>query len=361
MNKTLLNKILKNMFFTLLFAGLAIGACYTMMMNTEEKNDILISSICIFSGILTACLTDGYLYPMSGNVIVVVAISLLFTSEQTDYVLLTSGVPFLLSLLIVSFTTSTMKQFLAEKERIRSESEKERLRGNLLRAISHDIRTPLTSIMGASSAILENSDTLDKEKQLELVKSINDEASWLIRMVENLLTVTRINGEIGELKTQNEIAEEIVSSAVNKFRSRFKTPTVSIEIPDELLIVPMDSILIEQVLRNFMENVVKHSKNATKIIARLKKEGDFAVFEIEDNGDGIAEEKLKAGIFSGTLSQGEVRSGDSSRNMGIGLSVCATIVKAHKGTTEALNTENGALFRFKLPLADDNMEDRLNG
>ena len=249
---------------------------------------------------------------------------------------------------------------MSDKEKIHSESERERTRANLLRAISHDIRTPLTSILGASSAIIDNKDSLSEEKQLELVKSINNEASWLIRMVENLLTVTRISGEVGEIKTTNEIAEEIIVSAVNKFRSRFESPKVSIEIPDELLIVPMDAILIEQVLRNLMENVVKHSENATTITVRLKKEGEYATFEVEDNGVGIPKEKLKSGVFSGTLSQSEKDTADSSRNMGIGLSVCYSIVKAHKGKMEAKNTDSGALFTFKLPLASEK-EEKING
>ena len=359
MNKKIL-KIFKNLLITLTFVLIPVLSAKAIVITTGSKNDMTTLTISILSIVLTACMTEGYLYSFLGSFSIVALIMLWFTYAETDFVMITSSMPFLLSLVVVAFTTSTMKQYMVDKEKISIESEKERMRGNLLRAISHDIRTPLTSIIGSSSAILEHEETLDKEKKVELVKSINDEATWLLRMVENLLTVTRITGEVGGLKTQNEIAEEILASAVTKFRSRFKTPTVSIQIPEDLLIVPMDPILIEQVLRNLMENVVKHSEGATKIVARLKGEDDFAVFEIEDDGSGIPEDKIKSGIFSGALSQGDIHKGDSSRNMGIGLSVCFSIVKAHKGIMEAENTDNGALFRFKLPLAK-NKEDELNG
>lgn len=359
MNKKL-SVILRDLLWTAIFVFLAIASCELVFNFMNGKNDILISTICMLSVILVACFTHGYVYAFVASALITILSLLLFTYMQTDLVLFTTALPFLLMLSIVAFTTSTMKQFMSDKEKIHSESEKEKMRGNLLRAISHDIRTPLTSILGASSAILENGEQLGDEEKYDLVKSINDEATWLVQMVENLLTVTRISGEIGELKTTSEIAEEIVSSAVSKFRSRFSTPTVSIEIPDELLIVPMDSILIEQVLRNLMENVVKHSGGATKIMVRLKKDGDFAVFEVEDNGVGIPNEKLKSGIFSGMLSQSDKNQGDSSRNMGIGLSVCNSIVKAHKGEMFAENTKNGAMFYFKLPI-DKNMEEEYNG
>ena len=358
--KTRILAMLKDIGLMLLFVALAVTACLFMLRFNESENEILFSTVCMLSTILTACLTSGYLYAMAGSVLITVTASILFTYSKTPINFATTAIPFLTMLLIVSFTTSTMKQFMSDKEKIKTESEKERMRGNLLRAISHDIRTPLTSIIGASSAMLE-SDNLSDDKKTELTKNINEEASWLLRMVENLLTVTRINGEVGELKTQNEMAEEILSSAVAKFRSRFNEPKVKVEIPSELLIVPMDSILIEQVLRNLMENVVKHSGGATQIIARLKKDEDYALFEIEDNGSGIPEEKLKGGIFSGTLSQSETNKGDSSRNMGIGLSVCYSIVKAHKGTMQAQNLVNGgAVFSFKLPLIIDT-EEETNG
>lgn len=359
MNKKL-TVMVKDWLWTVILVFLAIASCKLVFYFMTGKNDILISTICMLSVILIACFTHGYVYAMAASFAITITAMFLFTYEQTDLVMFTTALPFLLMLAIVAFTTSTMKQFMSDKEKIHSESEKEKMRGNLLRAISHDIRTPLTSILGASSLILENGANLSEDEKYELLKSINNESTWLMRMVENLLTVTRISGEIGELKTTNEIAEEIVSSAVNKFRSRFDTPAVSIEIPDELLIVPMDSILIEQVLRNLMENVVKHSEGATKIMVRLKHEGDFAVFEVEDNGVGIPSEKLKNGIFSGALSQSEDKKGDSSRNMGIGLSVCNSIVKAHKGEMSAKNTKSGALFSFKLPI-EKNMEEELNG
>jgi two-component system sensor histidine kinase KdpD len=223
------------------------------------------------------------------------------------------------------------------------------MRANLLRSVSHDIRTPLTSIVGSTSAILENPN-LTGEEQRELLEDARSEAQWLIRVVENLLSITRMGNNQGtHIDKEPEAAEEILGDAVQKFRRRFPAVKVTVEVPDDLLMVPMDPILIVQVLSNLMENAVIHGKHTSHIQVSLQKHDAFACFSVQDNGCGIPEEILPD-IFSGSLPQ-STSSGDGKRNMGLGLSVCYAIVRAHGGTMEAQNLPIGAEFTFKLPLA----------
>lgn len=242
------------------------------------------------------------------------------------------------------------RQRLSDEQRlILVESEKEKMRSNLLRAISHDLRTPLTGILGASSAILENNDTLDLETKNKLILNIKDDSQWLIRMVENLLSVTRINEDTANVVKTPEAAEEIIAAAISRIRKRFTGRKINVSVPEKLLLVPMDGTLIEQVIINLIENAIKHSGDDTVIDVTLKKVGHAAVFEVQDNGEGIAEKDFPY-LFESYVPNGK-RSADSSRGMGIGLSICMSIIKAHQGKMEASNKEDkGASFRFTLPL-----------
>lgn len=160
------------------------------------------------------------------------------------------------------------------------------MRANLLRSVSHDIRTPLTSIVGSTSAVLENPG-LSLTEQHELLEDVRNEAQWLIRVVENLLSITRMGDPQTHITTVPEAAEEVLGEAVQKFHRHFPSVTVSVSVPDELLIVPMDAILIEQVLSNLMENAVVHGKTTTEIQLTLRARGNDACFTVSDNGEGI--------------------------------------------------------------------------
>jgi two-component system sensor histidine kinase KdpD len=242
------------------------------------------------------------------------------------------------------------RQHLSDEQRnILVDAEKEKMRSNLLRAIAHDLRTPLAGILGASSAIRENTKTLDEGTRDKLNADIQEEAQWLIRMVENLLSVTRINEGESKVNKNPEAAEEVVAEAVSRIRKRFPNHRVEVSVPDELLEVPMDGTLIAQVLINLLENAVKHSPETSPVEVKLRKNGDSAVFEVSDHGKGIAEEDFPY-LFTSYVPNG-TKSPDSSRGMGIGLSICMTIIKAHNGTMEAANRkEGGAVFKFTLPL-----------
>ena len=243
-----------------------------------------------------------------------------------------------------------------EQEQIKIDSEKESMRSNLLRAISHDLRTPLTAISGASAAILENKSTMDAKTHDKLLSDIQKDAQWLIRMVENLLSVTRINeGAMDVVKTPQAV-EEVASEAVTRVRGKFPGAHIAVKVPAELLLVPMDATLIEQVIINLLDNAIKHSESGALIELTVKKMGEHAVFEVSDNGEGIPGEDLPALFAGDTFNKN--RNADGGRGMGIGLSICQSIIKAHHGEIEAENKAGGgALFRFMLPLKGGNQDD----
>ena len=151
-------------------------------------------------------------------------------------------------MIIIAILTGTLTTKLKAHEAIKAESERERMRANLLRAISHDLRTPLTTIYGASSALREKGDSLSKEQQDTILKSIQEDSKWLIKMVENLLSITRIgDGRIKIIKTP-VVLDELIDSVMTKFKAGYPDRDVQVHVPDEIIIIPMDAILIEQVI-----------------------------------------------------------------------------------------------------------------
>ncbi|MBQ5589522.1 MAG: two-component sensor histidine kinase, partial [Anaerotignum sp.] len=244
------------------------------------------------------------------------------------------------------------KQEMTEQaQEILLETEKEKMRSNLLRAVSHDLRTPLTGIVGSASTLIENEDRIDREVGRKMLRDIQQDAEWLIHMVENLLSVTRISGGTTSLKKQDEIVEEVVSEAVLRIRKRFPNSQIDVSVPDELLIVPMDATLIEQVLINLMENSIRHSDSPLPISLKVSGKKSGAVFTISDQGKGIDPSRIPD-IFDGKANK---ISSDSSRGLGIGLSICKSIILAHDGKIFAENNiSGGARFTFVLPMKGDN-------
>ncbi|HHV30881.1 MAG TPA: DUF4118 domain-containing protein [Clostridiales bacterium] len=259
-----------------------------------------------------------------------------------------------LEMLISQTALALERQRLSEKQQAAVvEAEKEKMRTNLLRSVSHDLRTPLTSIIGASSAILENPERIDPQTRNRLISDIHQEAQWLIRMVENLLTVTRIHSAPARLKKQPEAVEEIAAESVTRLKKRFPGAAVHVSVPEEFLMVPMDATLIEQVLINLLENAVRHAGATQPIELQVGVEQKNAVFEVRDRGKGLSETLLPH-IFDGYPSDNS----DSTRGSGVGLSICKSIVRAHGGTITAANRpDGGAVFTFTLPLEEANSHD----
>ena len=299
--------------------------------------------------LLISRLTTGYLYGLAASILGVVCTNYIFTYPYWAFNFSITGYSLtFLVFLVSSIMTCALTTQVRRQERVRSEAEKEAMRANLLRSVSHDIRPPLTSIVGSTSTVLENPGLSEPERR-ELLEDARDEAQWLIRMVENLLSITRMGDAQARIATKPEAAEEVLGEAARKFSRRYPAVRISVSSPEELLIVPMDAILIEQVLSNLMENAVIHGKTTSEIHLSLQADGKYALFTVADNGVGIPVKELPT-LFDGTLKHSETPRGDGKRNMGLGLSVCLAIVRAHGGRLSARNLSHGAEFTFRLPL-----------
>jgi two-component system sensor histidine kinase KdpD len=253
---------------------------------------------------------------------------------------------------IISLMTTDIKkqeQLLAQRERDLAEAKNEKMRANLLRAISHDLRTPLAGIIGNSEACLDMENYLTTEEKHQLIENIRTDAKWLLNMVENLLTVTKISGENLKLKKSFEAVDEVMSAAVSKFRKRFTDVNLKVFPPDDLIMITMDAMLIEQVIINLLQNAAMHSYSKKPIELRVYENDDKVWFSIRDYGVGIPPKKLST-IFDGEeYDTSEENRADAHRGMGIGLSICKTIVVAHGGQIQAENLDEGCEFRFYLP------------
>lgn len=249
---------------------------------------------------------------------------------------------------ITSTTTTHLKRqakTLAEHEKQLAEADKEKMRANLLRAVSHDLRTPLTSIMGALATLEEHDTDYSSEERKKVIHNIYEDASWLLNMVENLLSITRIESGTSRLKKSPEMIEEVVAEAVIRLKKRFPNAEIDVSIPDEIILIPMDAMLIEQVLMNLLENALVHSKSQRPPQLIVENGPNTICFHVIDYGIGIDPEHLNS-IFNGTYTSS---SSDVRKGMGIGLSICKTIISTHKGTLIARNHDSGAEFLFTLP------------
>ncbi len=296
--------------------------------------------------------TQGYVFGIASSLISVLAVNWAFTYPYWAFDLISPEcISSAVVMLIVSIMTGALTTRLKQQEKLKAEAETERMRGNLLRAVSHDLRTPLTSIYGSCSAILENFDSIPREKQVKLLKDMQADSQWLNRMVENLLSVTRVDADKVRLSKHSVVLEELIDALLVKFHKHYPDMEVQVSIPEDFVSIPMDPVLIEQVLMNLLENAVFHAHGMRNLWLRVEIQNRHAVFSVEDDGCGISEERM-AHLFTGLLAS--ETSADSTRsNMGIGLSVCRTIIKAHGSELKAVNRpEGGAQFRFVLEMEE---------
>ena len=337
-------------------AATGLSTLYHRINPTGSANVALIYILTI---IMISFHTDKYRYGIISGIISVFFINYLFTYPFGQFSFAVSGYPFTFMVMyfisiLTSATTFRMKdqaRKINEAEKFLAEAEKEKLRANLLRAVSHDLRTPLTSMIGASSSYLENEAALPPEEKRELVSEIYEDANWLLHMVENLLSITRItDGGANVLKKTPEAAEEVLFDAVSTSRKRYPDLQIKTVIPDEFVTAPMDPLLIKQVLLNLIENAYFHARSTKPLECTLSSTEDAIKFCIRDYGSGIAPDRL-SGIFDAVPSapSSAASTVDTRKGMGIGLSICKAIVNAHNGEITARNLTEGAEFCFTIP------------
>lgn len=324
-----------------------------MILQNISNSDFHVPMIFVLGVLVISLMTEGYFYGIFGALISVFAVNWAFTYPYFKMNFSIYGYPLtFMTMLTVGVATSTLMSMVKEQEKLRHESEKERMRANLLRAISHDLRTPLTSISGSISAVLENGTIISEEERKELLSDARKDADWLCKMVENLLSITRINGDNTTIKKENEVLEEVLSEAVYNFKKKNPGIDVSVTVPDDLIFVPMDAMLIEQLIINLLDNAVIHGVTTSKIKINAVTGAEYATVTVANDGKKINDRILNH-LFDGTLQTKD--EADNTRSMGIGLLVCKTIVAAHGGDITAQNlNDNWVSFTFTLKLGGEN-------
>ena len=337
-----------DMIITVLVMGLCFGA--GILMHDVFKIPEQVTTTFAFGVFLVALLTDGYFWGVVASVASLLLVNYAFTFPYfaLDF-LIPSNFYSAVVMATIAVLTSALTTKVKYQEAIKAETEKEKMRANLLRAVSHDLRTPLTTIYGSCTALRENGAGLTDEQKDRMLQGIQKDSQWLVRMVENLLSVTRLDGNQVRLKKDETVLDELVDALMAKFRKHYPNQKVLLQLPEETVSIPMDPILIEQVLMNLLENAVFHAHGMEHLWLSVEVQGNRAVFRVADDGCGIPAERM-SGLFTGLLDSAAPT--DTSRsNMGIGLSVCSAIVKAHGSEIQAGNRPaGGAEFCFALDM-----------
>ncbi len=306
----------------------------------------------ILAVMIVARLSHGYLWGLVASLVSVLIVNYTFCYPYFTFGLsgrgnILSYICFLVAALICGSMTTTLKT----QEKARAEAAQEKMCSNLLRSVSHDLRTPLTSIIGSIAVLSENADLFSPAEQHRLLSEADADARRLIRMFENMLSITRMNTDQLQIIRSDEALEEIIAQAVHKLKKHYPEIKVEIQIPEELIIAPVDGILIEQVLANLLENAVVHG-DTDRIAIMLRKQGDMAEICVRDFGSGLTDFATKH-LFDDYAWHYMQDSGEGKRHMQIGLSLCKTIVDAHNGRLYAKNCrDGGAKFYFTLPLQE---------
>ncbi len=360
----------RNLGVTALFLCAAYYASSILITHTGGENNSAL--VFVLAVALISLLTSGYAYGIAASIIGTLFINIYFMEPYDAFSLSRTGYPVAMlsmvaiSCVICALTARVKKQATeavrrekkakalyeqnerlnAEKAAIQLQSERISIRESILRAVSHDLRTPLTSISGAVAVLLESPEV--SQKNLAMLSDIKQDADSLIVMVENLLSVTRVQDGTMPLKKREEMLEEVAGDALLTTRRRFPNCHIAMDLSEDILYLPMDPLLVKQVIVNLLENAIRHSGDTEHITLHLYREDDWAVVEVRDRGRGLSPEVCQA-VRAGQPMPRSL-SGDSTRGMGIGLSVCQNIIKAHGGFFTADNhMDGGAVFRFGLP------------
>lgn len=257
-----------------------------------------------------------------------------------------------LETMVSQFVMAMEREELHEAEELhRLNIEKERLRNNLLRSISHDLRTPLTAIAGGSEFLLERLETMDTETMKSLLSDIHSDAVWLGTMMENLLNMARIQEGKLIIKKQAEVVDDIIGEALSRVAKNLGEHRLSCAPSDGIFLVPMDGQLIIQVLMNLLNNAIEHTAPDCRITVKAEKRGDRVELSVSDDGGGIDEAMLDH-LFE-SFGSSETRASENRKGAGLGLSICKAIILAHGGSISGKNNaEGGATFSFSLPIEE---------
>ena len=314
-----------------------------------RKENILM--IYIVGVLVITVTTTGYLYGMMASVCSVLLFNYFFTVPVHTFAMTDQNdVVRLVFFLITGFISASIMVRFHNQVRIaeetRAQMEREKLKSNMLRSISHDFRTPLTGIMGAAG-LLKEADELDAGVRKELAGEIQEQSVWLMRLMENILNMTKLESEEFEIRKNQEVVDDLIYEAVSHIIGLREKRRFEIKLPSELIVVNVDGKLMVQVLVNLLDNAMKHTGENGWICIEARYDAGKVWISVEDDGDGIQED-LKENIFDEFVTRSDEK-GDRQRGIGLGLAICKAVVNAHGGNICAENRkEGGARFMFWL-------------
>ena len=351
--------VLKESVLCLIVLAVATLMGYAFKAFSLTDTDIIM--LYIIAVLVISIITSRILYCLISSIVCVTLFNFLFTYPEFSLSAHGAGYPVtFITMFITAFiagslanklkrNTQIAKQNAKEKEEAALLAQNEQLRANMLRSISHDLRTPLTSISGNASTLISAGSTLDEDAKQQIYTDIYSESMWLIGLVENLLYATRIEDGKMQLRLSVEILDDLVSEAAKHTQRTHPKRRINVEMRDEIIPVVADANLVVQVIINLIDNAVKYSDEDSPVTVRVKKETDFAVIAVADFGVGIPESE-RSKVFDMFYTGGN-RSSDSRRSLGLGLSLCKSIVSSHGGTiTVSDNNPKGTVVSFTLPL-----------
>ena len=333
----------------ILIAATLVGLLFSGLKIPEAN----IIAVYILGVLIISIITSSWMYSFLASVISVLAFNFLFTiprftlrAYDPSYPV-TFGIMFLVALITGSLA-SRMKEYARESAQAAMQIEKEQLRADLLRPISHDLRTPLTSISGNASNLLSNENEFSQETRMQIYGDIYDDSMWLIKLVENLLSVTRIEDGRMDLRMSAELMDEVIAEAMRHTDRNRDGRKIEVSSDEEFILGKMDARLIVQVVINLVDNAVKYTPEGAQIRIHTGKKDGMVVVSVSDTGPGIPDEQ-KSKVFD-MFYTGTNRAADGRRSLGLGLGLCRSIIRAHGGEIWVSdNKPQGAVFTFTLP------------
>ena len=353
--------VLKDFGISLIILAAATIAGYLFKLGGLTDSNIIM--LYIIAVLVISILTSKIYYCLGSSIVGVLVFNYLFTYPEFSFSAHDAGYPVtFLTMFITALIAGTLanklkrntliaEQNAREKEEAALLAQNEQLRANMLRTISHDLRTPLTSISGNASTLISGGTALDETARQQIYTDIFSESMWLIEMVENLLYATRIEDGRMQLNISVEILDDIVQEAVRHTERTHPKRNIIVDMLDEIIPVMADANLIVQVIVNLMDNAVKYSDENSDVTVTVRRENAYAVISVSDHGTGISDDE-KEKVFDMFYTGGS-RSSDSRRSLGLGLALCRSIITSHGGTISVSdNIPNGTVVSFTLPIGE---------
>ena len=337
--------MLRNIFIS----SMILCVCFTLciIIYKSFKNENLIPAMLVFSAFIAAVTTECIIYSTVISFVNVLVYNCILYFLKIDFNVSENIIPSAI-ILIISVIICFLTARIMRWKKMKDEIYKECMKAYLIRAVSHDLRTPLTTLCGSSYVMLKNNDVLTEDKKLKMLNGMYNAAQQLSNLLDNLSSVLKLDGADSKLIKTPTALDELIDSVLIKFGTHFPDQKVLVDIPEDFMSIPMDAVLIKKVLLNLLENAVLHAKGMKRLSLKVFEQSGKAVFEISDDGCGIAADKLK-NLF--TCYCGVKPSDFKDGKAGIGLFVCLAILKAHGGYIEAENAKSGGtVFRFTLDM-----------